>query len=57
MNLGNFFLSSSYCSLNNVSVKLNLGTKSSYNFEDMDKVNTKNLFLCITEMQAFQRNI
>lgn len=44
MNLGNFFLSSSYCSLNNVSVKLNLGKKSSYNFEDMDKVNTKTCF-------------
>lgn len=51
------FLSSSYFSLNNVSVKLSLKKKISYNFEDMDKENTKNLFLCITEMQAFQRNI
>lgn len=43
MNLGIFFFSSSYFSLNNVSVKLNLKKKISYNFEDMDKENTKKL--------------
>lgn len=50
VNLGIFFFFLSYFLLNNVFVKLNLKKKISYNFEDMDKDNIKNLFFCIIEM-------